>query len=246
MLVGVSAGPVGGPQAGPVPSSVGALAAPTVQAVGASAVATSGTDVVAAWPAHAANDIGILIASGVGPNAYAAPGGWASVANSPQVTTDTSAAGSRLSVFWRRAASSAEANATIVDVLSDDAKLAVIVVVRGCTTSGNPWDATAGGVENVATNVITIPGLTTTGANRLVLAIVAQSNDVAGAQVSGLANASLTGVAEVVDDNTLTGDGAGLAVASGVLAVAGAVSATTGTLAGIAAQMTYLTIALKP
>jgi hypothetical protein len=246
VLVGPTVGPTVGPQVGPVPPSAGALAAPTVQAVGTSAVANSASNVVASWPAHAANDIGILIASGFGPNAYAAPVGWGTVANSPQVTSDVSAAGSRLSVFWRRAASAAEVDATVVDVASDDAKLALIVVVRGCTTSGTPWDATAGSVENVVTNSISIPGLATTGANRLVLAIVAQSNDVAGAQVSGFANASLAGVVEVMDDNTTTGGGAGVAVASGVLAVAGAVSATTGTLAGSAAQLSYLTIALKP
>lgn len=246
MFVTISTGPTVGARVGPVPPSGSALVAPIVQAVGAAATGTSATDVVAVWPTHDANDIGLMIVSGCGPNAYVAPSGWASVTNSPQVTSDTGPAGARLSVFWRRAVSNAESSATVVDVASDDAKLAVIVTVRGCTTTGDPWDATAGGVENVATNAIVIPGLTTTGANRLVLAIVAQTNDVAGGQVSGFANASLTGVTETFDDSTLGGGGAGLAVASGVRAEAGAVSTTTGTLAGTAAVLAYLAIAMKP
>ncbi len=223
-------------------------AAPTFQAAGtvqAGTGALTGATAVA-WPAHQANDIGLLIietenqAVTLGTNAV----NWTPVANSPQGTGTAGGPGAtRLTVFWSRATSGAMGAVGVND--SGDHQRAQIITFRGVITTGNPWDVTAGNVASTTATAVSIPGATTTVANTLVVAIVANSTDTTTVQTSGWANASLTGLTERADGNTTAGNGGGFGVATGVMATAGAYNATTATLLTSSVQG-RMSIALRP
>src|SRR5207244_4222091 len=107
-------------------------APPTYQAAG---TVQSGTGTLTvAWPAHAINDIGLLIletqneAVTLGTNAA----NWTTVTNSPQGTGTTST-GTRLTVFWSRATSTSTGNVGLTGT-SMDHQIDQIITVRGVPT----------------------------------------------------------------------------------------------------------------
>jgi len=232
----------------PSPGAIQAAApAPAFQAAG-TAVANAAAIPAVAWPTHQANDIGLLVietanqAVTLGTNAA----DWTAVTNSPQGTPGTAPAGTatRLTVFWSRATSASMGSVGVND--SGNHQYAQIITFRGVFASGNPWDGTpAGNVAATAATAVSIPGGTTTVANTLVVAIVANGADTLAAQTSGWTNASLSGLAERVDSNTDVGNGGGFGVATGVKATAGAYGATTATLATSFVQG-RMSIALRP
>jgi alpha-tubulin suppressor-like RCC1 family protein len=218
-------------------------AAPVFQAAG---TAVSGTTSVSpTWPAHQSGDVALLIVESANQAiSLSTPAGFVEIAGSPQGTgTAGGTAATRLAVFWKRATTSSESSPTVAD--SGNHQRAQIVTVRGAAASGNPWDVTAGGVAASAGTSVSIPGATTTVANTLVVAIVANATDTSTAQTSGWINANLTILTERADSNTTSSNGGGFGVATGVKASAGAYGATTATLATSSAQG-LLSIALKP
>jgi putative pyrroloquinoline-quinone-binding quinoprotein len=225
-----------------------AASAPTFQAAGTAqngTVALTGATAVA-WPTHQAEDIGLLIiqtnnqAVTLGTNAA----DWTQVTNSPQGTgTAGSAGATRLTVFWSRATSNAMGAVGIND--SGDHQIAQIITFRGVTNTGNPFDVTAGNVASSASTAVSIPGATTTVANTLVVAIVANATDTTTAQTSGWTNSNLSSVTERADTQNTPGFGGGFGVATGVKATAGAYGTTTATLATSSAQG-RMSIALRP
>ena len=220
----------------------GGAAAPTYQALGS---AVNGTGAITvAWPAHQANDVALLVVETANQAVtLSTPAGFAAVTNSPQSTgTAGGTAATRLTVFWKRATTSAEASAVVAD--SGDHQDARIITFRGVVASGNPWDVTAGNTAAASTSV-SIPGATTTVANTLVVAIVANATDTTSSRTSAWANASLASITERMDSNTTQGNGGGIGIGVGVKATAGAYSATTATLATSSVQA-RMSIALKP
>lgn len=244
MNIGARIGLSSGLTMGLIPPS--SLEVPTFQSVGASAVGTSAQAVSPAWPAHQAGDIGLLVLSSMGGNAHtlSVPAGFAEVTNSPQWASGVNA-NARLHVWWCRATSAAMATPTVADSALDDAKIAVIATFRGCKATGNPWDVTAGDATGVASTSVTIPGATTTGGSRLVVAICAHKIDSAAAQFSAWASADLASFVEIVDVSMLTGAGGGLGLAAGSKVASGAYSAMTATLAAASTQA-RLSLALSP
>jgi hypothetical protein len=190
---------------------------------------------VVSWPVgHAANDIGILVimqtrgAIGLtlsGPGA----GDWTQVASSPQEDgTIGDATSVRLSVWWARASSGSMADVTVDD---DGDQRGKIFTIAGCVTSGNPVNVAAGNTTGgSAATAVTIPGAVTTKTDCLILAIVANSADVATPETSNWANASLASFSEWDDENTASGGGGGFGVATGGLAAGGTYGATTADL----------------
>jgi hypothetical protein len=220
-----------------------APASPRWLAAGPAIVAGSAQSLTPAWPAgHQAGDRAYLILSGLGTNNYtlATAAGFTEIADSPQRDPGNSL-NARLHVWECVATSSAQAAPTIADVASDDAKMAVIVVVRG----GSSLAATAGSALGTAATAASAPGLTTTSANNLVVHILAPRIDSASSQADAWANASLTGVTEQMDLSTLTGAGYGVSIATGYKAAAGAVSAASATLATASTQAA-ITLAIAP
>src|SRR2546422_9306311 len=218
-------------------------APPTYQAAG---TVQSGTGTLTvAWPAHAINDIGLLIletqndAVTLGTNAA----NWTAVTNSPQGTGTTST-GTRLTVFWSRATSTSMGAVGVND--SGDHQIAQILTFRGVVATGNPWDMTAGDVTASTTTAVSIPGATTTVQDTLVVAIVSNGSDLSAAQVPGsFTNSDLSSVTKRQDNNTTASGGGGFTVATGSKALAGAYRPTSGTL-GLSAPPGRMSIALQP
>jgi hypothetical protein len=136
----------------------GSEAIPKFQAAGA---AVSNTIAVSpAWPTHLTNDIALLFVESANEAiTLSTPAGFVEITNSPQGTgTAAGTAATRLAVFWCRATSSAMGAPTVAD--PGDHVIAQILTFRGCVTSGNPWDITAGDVAAVASATVTVPGAT--------------------------------------------------------------------------------------
>jgi len=135
----------------------------------------------------------------------------------------------RLDCRWRRAVAG-DADPSIPD--PGDHITAQILGVRGCITTGSPIDAFAQNTELVADTTVSIPGSTTTGANRLVIAGFSTGQDIAStAGANTWADATLGSPTERLDFWAAAGLGGGFAVASGTKATAGAWGPTTATLA---------------
>lgn len=220
------------------------MAAPTWQATGTLAAGTGNVTVV--WPSHATDDIGLLVVESANQAiALTTPAGFVEIPDSPQGTgTAGGTTSTRLAVFWCRATSGSMASPVVTD--PGDHACAYIVTFRGCITSGDPWDVTAGDALASASTTFTIPGDTTTLAECLVVAIVATGADVSTGRATGWTNASLASITERGDLYSSTAsNGGGISVAEGVKTTAGAYNATTGTLSTSFVQG-RVSIALKP
>ncbi len=230
-----------------VTSSIGAFLTIALrpQTISAPLFNAAGTTVITGlnWPAHAIDDVGLLFIETTGGQipTLSDAAGFVEVTNSPQAT-GAGTAGTRLTVFWARAASAAMVGPTITG--PTDHAYAQIITYRGATNSGNPWDVTGGGIKGGGSGSVTVTGVTTTVANTLIVQAVARDNDSAAAAFSAEANASLTGIAERSDAGTTTGNGGGFAVWDGAKAAAGATGNTTATVTN--SSNAFLTIALKP
>lgn len=218
------------------------MATPVFQAAGT--VVEGAVAVTPPWPAHQANDIGLMFVDTKNQNIGTIPSGWAHVTNSPVgIGTAGDTTASMLTILWKRAESSAESDLSIGD--SGGKQLAVILTFRGCIETGNPWDVTASGTETADTSV-SIPGATTTVGECLIVAAVAAAIDLASTeQLSGWTNASLVSITERIDNFASGGPGGGLGIATGEKTAAGAYDATTATLATSAAKA-MMSVALKP
>ncbi len=172
-------------------------------------------------------------------------GAWSQVTNSPQGTgTGGSSGSTALTVFWSRYNGSQGAPTTSS---SGNHQIGRMIAIRGATTSGNPWDVTAGGVDATASTTATIPGATTTVANTLVVVAVGtglpSSNGTSN--FSAWTNSNLSSLTERTDNTRNAGVGGGLGSATGGKATAGAYGNTTVTLAA-SAKKAMMSIAIKP
>jgi endoglucanase len=221
--------------------------APTFVAAG---TVTSGTGTITpARPAGiATNDILILFVetSNQAVSISNQNGGtWTQVTNSPQGTgTAGGTTGTRLTAFWSRY-NGTQGNPTVSD--SGDHQLGRMIAIRGATTSGTPFDVTAGGVEAASDTSGSIPGATTTVANTFVVTAIATSlpDSSSTTRFSAWTNANLTSLTERTDNSVTAGNGGGLGVATGVKADAGAYGNTAVTLA-TSAYKGMMSIAVKP
>ena len=214
------------------------MPAPAFRSAGTPASGTG--DVTPALPTGwAENDIFLLIAETDPSETASAPAGYANVSGSPLQASGPG--GTRLHVFWKRAASS-ESAPTITD--PGNHCYAVMLAFSGCITTGNPWDVTATQTRNDGATPL-FASVTTTVPDTLIVLAGADGSDVAGARFSGESSATLTDLAERFDNGTADGNGGGIWVLTGVKAAAGSTGTTTASTptGGIKAQ---LTIALKP
>lgn len=140
------------------------MAAPTLQDGGTLQAHNSGTTVTGTLGTHQADDILVVIyGHNTTGNTFTTPSGWTA---HPTGRQDTGGEASHC--FWKRATSSSETNpATTVSITmtSSIGGYARCYVIRGCVTSGDPFDNTAG--NNGASTTPNPPSLTSTGADRL-------------------------------------------------------------------------------
>lgn len=213
---------------------------PTYGAAGALAVGIAA--VTPAMPAGIQdNDIVLLLAqSSNEPITLSDAQGFVEV--TPQQGTGVAAAlgSTLLACYWKRVIG-AQTDPTIAD--AGNHVVARTVSFRGCIKSGNPWDVAVGDT-GASDTAVSIPGLTTTRINTLVVAILADGLDLGGARFSGMTNASLSSLTEQFDTGSANGNGGGLVLITGTKAAAGSVSATTGSLSSASLQA-RMTLALR-
>lgn len=218
------------------------MAIPTVVGVSAAA-ASSLTTATPAFPTSytaTADDIGIIFAETESADTLVPPTGWTAVINSVVSTGTTT----RLWAIWRRI-QAGDTAPTIAD--PGDHQIARMIVVRGCATSGNPWDQSTQTTELVADTTVSIPTVTTSVNDCLILAAFGTGQDIAStAGATGWTNAGLSSLTEQMDNWDIVGTGGGFALATGGKATAGSTGATTATLSLTANFKTLMTIALRP
>lgn len=219
------------------------MALPVFRAASAKA---SGTGAVTpALPAGvAANDIVLLVATTIagGSMSITANGSittWNAVSGSP---IDV-ASGEKLWVWWGRYASGST-GPTVTP--GSDHSCACTLAYSGVDRGASPLEATATGTETTSdTSFSFATGVSTSGVNRLVLAVCSTGADSNTAQGSSEANSSLTSVASRANFCTNSGGGGGFDVIEGALAAAGSTGTFTATL-GTATPKAYITFALIP
>jgi hypothetical protein len=151
------------------------LPAPTLFAEGSTLLVTSGT-LSPTIPTHAANDILVLtvecwLPATAGDAAeIPTPSGWALVGT--QIGQPAGTRDGWLATFWLRA-SGAGTTVTLTRGASwddgiDGSYSARAYVIRGCVTSGDPWDAAAQSGPHTASNQA-FPAVTVSGSARLVV-----------------------------------------------------------------------------
>lgn len=150
--------------------------------------------------------------------------GWTHAGDSPS----PAAAGTQLSVLWRRANGTETAGASIPD--PGDHAVARIVAFRDATTAGVPFDVTNKGFTGTGP-AATIPGDTTTVVDCLVIVAAAIALDSSHAGFFyGWTNADLAAIVEHFDEGVDVGNGGGFAMITGTKAALGAVGSTTATM----------------
>lgn len=151
--------------------------APTYVAAGTSSfTATNATALTPGLPSGwQADDIHILVAHRSDNTAGTTPAGWTQIA----ALTGNNTAAQRVEVYWRRAVGGDTApsftfgSSTVV-------RGAQIIGIRGCKTSGDPFDTSTGAPtrsSNAASATVTFTDLTTTSNNTFVLALGAYEDD---------------------------------------------------------------------
>lgn len=180
------------------------MAAPTLNAEGTTVANTSGSLTVT-LPSHAADDILILCLGFWGPNTAGSaadiptPAGWTQIAgfNVPE----SGNADGKIQWFWLRATSSSMTNPVCSrgaswDTGTDTCFGGRAYGIRGCITTGNPWDATATGGTYTAANGA-LGAVTVSGAARMVVQfLISLDNQVPG---------TISGWTAGTDDNDATG-----------------------------------------
>ena len=205
---------------------LGTPSAPSVVSVGSSFSST--TVPTATLPGtHAANDILLLILQSSN-DSNIAVAGYTQLGPQNAIGAASTAGTTKLSIFWRRDGGS-EVAPTIPD--SGDHTFGVMMAIRGCPTTGDPFHFLGNNWKFTASTTGTSIASGTNVDNCLVLGIFGHAVDSASAQSSGETNASLTSLTEQFDGATTDGTGGGILVLSGVKAAAGDINAFTNTWA---------------
>ena len=133
--------------------------------------------------------------------------------------------GSKFQLLWRRATTSAEADAALPDL--GDHTIACIGVFRGVPPGGTPFSAVTTAIKSSGSGTTTLPSLTTTVPDTLVVGLASRPNDSANASFS-LTNAALTELIEQLDTGTTQGNGGGFGLWTGVRVTPSAVPGSSG------------------
>jgi hypothetical protein len=154
----------------------------------------------------------------------------------PQGTGTAGNAGAvRLTVFYKFTAGT-EANIGITDGNARDHTAAVILAFRNVDQL-NPFNTSAGGVQTPAATYLTLPQVTTTRSQCMIVNVVASDRDLAATNTfSAWANATTGAPTERFDQTVATGQGGGFGVATALLGAAGASGQTTVTTTNIFIQ----------
>jgi len=185
------------------------------------------------------NDIALSFIETESAGVVTPPTNWAVLTSSTVASGTTT----KLWVLWRRLTAS-EATPSIAD--AGDHMGGRMIVLNGVETVGNPWDVFSSTTELVADATVSIPSVTTTVADCLILDAFGTGQDVAStAGATGWTNINLGSVTERMDNWVTTGLGGGFAMATGTKATAGSTGITTATLSLTVNFKTLIKIAIK-
>mgnify|MGYP003575051533 FL=1 len=215
------------------------MAYPVVQGQGSLVEGLNNALLTPAWPTHQAGDIGLLIVeTGQHPFELANAQGFKELPWSPQKDgSSNDSATTTLHAYWKRATGAAEPAPTLnAPVGTSFHARALILVIRGASPAGVPWDAGDGDDVGVASSAISFRDIDTVDNECLILHILTHSVDTLSAGVSGWTNPNLTDITEVLDDTSTIGGGSGIAIASGKKATSGSIGNTTATLSHTSRQ----------
>lgn len=201
-----------------------APSAPTLVAVGTAAfTATLNATFAPGLPAgFAANDIHILLAMRGDNTAMTTLSGWTQIA----ALSGNNTAAQRVEVWWRRAVGGDTAP-TITFGTAAIVRGGVIIGVRGCPTTGDPWDTNISFLANAASATVSFTNVSSTVNNTLVLALLAYEDDPTTLTNMG----SFTQPTGAVNGSTL-GNDMMLGIETRTVAAAGSVGASTLTVSG--------------
>lgn len=186
-----------------------------IQYIGVSVNGGTGGGAFVAWPTHQTGDLGVIIQECSGADTPGTPttGGtpWTLI----ETETDTgTAAGSRLTAWWRIATSAAEANPTIPD--PGDHQQVGILVFRNVDAT-TPVEASATRAQATGTAIATFPAVTTlTPGAMLVCAGSSPIDTLTNTYDTNFANVNLASMTLAVRTNTTQGNGGGFAVGYGI------------------------------
>jgi hypothetical protein len=196
------------------------------------------------------NDILLLVVetSGDGSNVTPNPGepGWNIVAGTPLFDgNSTPTLGSKLHVWWYRAAAPiASGSVTFAD--SGDHQVGQVYLIRGCATTGDPFDVIGTATKPSPSTTASAPAVTTTVAQTCIFSAISQPVDSSSTtQFGAPANAILTSLTDVGEVATTIGNGGGFVVATGIKRLPGTTGAITYSSAPNSSNASIV-IAFKP
>lgn len=200
------------------------MTAPAFKGIG---TRVSGSSVNAVSPTLAIGDIALGFAEYNSAGTLNTPSGWTLCAGCP-----ITSGGIALNVYWQRASFAGSLNFPGSYATGSGNIIAVVTAYSGCITSGDPTEAGTG-QSNAASTTVSIPAITTLGADRLVVL----SGASVGAIASNISNATLAGLATHTTQEPQIGDGS--------LANAGSSGQSSFTIGSSVASVGHA-IALKP
>ena len=216
------------------------MAAPTVLTPVGVGIASAAT-ITPAKPVIAggilADDVVIGIGESVGGQNFPtiATNGFAHIDSVSPVVQDTN---TQLSVVWRRGDFTAHAWGDSVDH-----NIGAYIAIRGCKTTGNPWNNVTPTVDATLDNSATWPTTTTSVADCLILFLGGWSDDMGTGALSG--GTGLGAFTERIDFVSALGNDGAIFCADATKAAAGATGAPVATLTGTAMKA-LMTLALEP
>lgn len=221
------------------------------QAAGAAQAALGGTDLTVPWPTHAVGDIALLWVQRCNETiTLSTPAGFTLITGSAAGTAGSNNS-QNTNVYWCRATSTSMTSPVVSNPLSTAANsyaIARITTYRGCLASGDPTDTSNQSSDTSANTSYTIPAVTTSTANCLIVLCCAGTRDNATSSCANdFTNANLTGIGNYNNCSTAGGNGGNINTADGTKVTAGGTGTTTGTFtAGTSQTKGLLTVALKP
>jgi len=171
---------------------------------------------------------------------------WTQVQGSPQTAVSAAGTSVQLALFWARAASAAETPPTVSRNGGNHIQ-ARMIGINGCR-AGDPIHKTSADTLTADSTAFTIPGLTTTLDECLLLFFVTRGTDVnvatggfvEGSQLNGGLDTGTTHPVSRLNYGTTLGNGSGLWFLTGAKNGAGIIGPTTGTILLASAQARML------
>ena len=217
------------------------MASPYWQATGT--IATGTGNIAPNWPTHIAGDIGLLIVthddSTIPPSLSPAAGFV--------IIGSTAAAGqSAGTIWWCRATSAAMSAPTVID--SGDGNAGLIMTVRGCVPTGDPWD-NFGSNNQASTQALSISPVATTLSDLLLVtsthASHAVNDTLALLQGTPVYNNRTSMTVRLDQASGLNNNGECLTIMTGPVANPYDTGTTTATIQIAARAMGHIAVALK-